>query len=244
MDLSDAPRRKVLYTVVVGGYDPVRRPPKIKGWDFVLFTDRPVKLWRRIGRSWDVRPLTGDGLDLARISRLPKVLPHKYLADYDYSLYADASIVFRQDPTHLAEDRGWPTFLAADHPYRQDTFEEVAECIRANKADPEALQRQSDAYGEAGLPHTVPLTANGLMFRRHMDPALIAMNEDWWGELMEHTCRDQISLPYVRWRHDFLIEAISREVYREHFTVKSHDRSFWKRMRRSFNKRIARLRGN
>lgn len=243
MDLATAPHRKVLYTVIVGGYDTVRRPPRIKGWDFVLFTDRPVKLWRRIGRSWDVRALSGDGLDIARTSRLPKILPHKYLADYDYSLYADASIVFRRDPTHLAEDRGWPTFLAADHPYRQDPYAEAAECIRTAKADPEALQRQIDAYQHAGMPADTPLTANGLMFRRHMDPDLIALNEDWWREIVAHTHRDQISLPYVRWRHDFPVEAISLEQYREHFTVKSHDRSFWKRMRRSFNKRVTRLRG-
>jgi len=243
MQSTFKPHRKVLYTVVVGGYDPIRRPPRIEGWDFVLFTDRPVKLWQRIGRFWDVRSLEGGGLDLARTSRLPKILPHKFLPEYDYSLYADASIVFRRDPTHLAEECGWPMFLAADHPYRQDVYAEAAECIRIGKADPAALERQIGAYEKAGLPHSVPLTANGLMFRRHLDPGLVALNEDWWREIMEHTYRDQISLPYVRWRHDVPVEAMSLEQYREHFIVKSHDRSFWKRMRRSFQKRLARLRG-
>lgn len=232
--------RKVIYTVNVGGYDKPRRAPRFPGWDTVLFTDRASGLRLRLA-GWTVRRFDTQGLAAGAASRRPKLLPHLYLADYDISLYVDANIVFHDDPSRLAEALGWPVFAAAAHPYRDNPYDEVAECVAQGKAPAAVLEAQAAAYRAEGLPGDAALYENNVLLRRHNDPVAVALDEAWWEEFRRFPHRDQISLPMACRRTGIVPVACAQDLKRRFVAARGHDRSLARRLRRSLGKRLARL---
>ena len=72
--------------------------PVVKGdWDFVCFTDNE----NFESDVWDVRivkPLYDDG---ARSAKRYKLKPHKYLSDYDVSVWVDIEVKIKQDISEI-----------------------------------------------------------------------------------------------------------------------------------------------
>ena len=122
--------KKVIYTTIVGGYDALLEQPRYPGWDYVCFADRKYLGWRtKIGLSnWKVIFFENPGLDNTRYSRMPKLLPHRYLGDYDYSIYIDGNARLISNPDNLLEELEWPNFAAAYHPFRDNVYDEFDEC--------------------------------------------------------------------------------------------------------------------
>lgn len=237
--------RRCLYTVNVGGYDKPRPAPRLAGWDCLYFTDRPLPLLARLvtARGWTARVLEQEAETGATLSRKPKLLAHRYLPDYDYSLYIDANIVVRQDPTALLESLDWPVFLTAEHPYRATLGEEIEACVAETKAPPAAMRAQLGRYTAEGLPEAAPLYENNVLARRHNAPEAIRLAEAWWEAYTAHPTRDQLSLPYAAWRTGIGPTVLAQARKRSVFQAKAHDRSRLARLRRSLNKRGAALRG-
>ena len=232
--------RKVIYTVVVGGYDDVKPLPDFPGWDFILLTDRKPSLWKRIfGRSsWQVRLFDNPGFDLTRFSRLPKLKPHLFLSEYDYSVYVDGNAALDRDPLGLLDTLDWPDFAVADHPFRDNLYDEFRECSSLGYDDVAVFARQEAKYRSAGLSDPAPLYENNLILRRHNKEAVKAIGDAWFAELCEESKRDQLSLPYVCWRDGFSPLTFPQSLKRQYFRTRSHYRSLWQRLGRSIRKRV------
>lgn len=233
--------KRVIYTVIVGGYDALIEPPVFTGWDYVCFTDgRNIGLRAKLGFSrWDIRPLPQDGdLDSFRRSRLPKIMPHRYLADYEYSVYIDGNAKLLSDPSALLDQLSWPMMVVSVHPFRDTVVQEIDECIRQNKAPRALLEAQREAYLADGMPADLALLENNLLLRRHNDAQVIQLMEAWWAQMNTHSHRDQLSLPYVAWKLNFTIQTFSQATKHDVFTTKAHYRSPWARWKRSLNKRL------
>ena len=235
--------RKVIYTVIVGGYDDVRSLPPFPGWDFVLLTDKKPSLWKRLLRRsrWQVRLFDNPGLDLTRYSRLPKLKPHLFFPDYDYSVYIDGNARFERNPTELLEGLNWPDFAVSEHPFRNNLYDEFSECCRMGYDDPDVFERQKRKYCAAGLSDPAPLYENNLILRRHNEAKIKELGEVWFQELSEQSKRDQLSLPYVCWSNGFSPTTFPQSVKTQYFVTRSHHRSFWERFRKSMRKRLTRL---
>jgi len=233
--------KRVIYTVIVHGYDRLIEPEAYPGWDFVCFTDgNRTSLRSKLGLSkWQVRTLAADGFDSFRHSRLPKILPHRYLPEYDYSIYIDGNAKLLTDPTAQLDTMGWPELAIAEHPFRNTVFEEIEECIRQNKAPRELLEMQRDTYRMDGLPEATPLLENNFLLRSHNAPKVIELMEAWWEQMNTHSHRDQLSLPYVAWKMDYTIHTFTQGLKRTLFTTKSHYRPPWARWKKSLNKRLS-----
>lgn len=93
--------RKVLYTVT-GRYEHLASAPRFpeSDWDYICLTDNP----NLTSDTWTILqfepPFENDH---ARNSRLPKACPHRFLQDYETSLYIDNTVALesgaRQDRT-------------------------------------------------------------------------------------------------------------------------------------------------
>ena len=232
--------KRVIYTVIVHGYDRLIEPEAYPGWDFVCFTDgKRTGLRAKAGMSkWQIRKLESDGLDSFRHSRLPKILPHRYLAEYDYSIYIDGNARLLTDPTPKLDEMGWPDVAISEHPFRDTVLEEIDECIVQNKAPKELLEAQRQAYLDDGMPPGTQLLENNFLLRRHNDPKVIELMEGWWEQMNLHSHRDQLSLPYVAWKLGYPIHTMSQELKRTMFTTKAHYRSPVQRWKRSLKKRL------
>ncbi|PCI42138.1 MAG: hypothetical protein COB46_01090 [Rhodospirillaceae bacterium] len=232
--------KRVIYTVIVGGYDRLIEPPTYPGWDYVCFTDGKHGSARaKLGLSkWKIQSYDDEGLDEFRISRLPKILPHRYLKDYDYSVYIDGNAKLLADPAEQLATMDWPDFAVSEHPFRNFVLDEIEECIQQDKAPRELLQAQREAYIKDGIPADLKLWENNFLLRRHNAPAVVELMEAWWEQMNTHSHRDQLSLPYVAWKLGFTPHVFDQDLKRTMFATKAHYRSALSRWKKSLAKRM------
>lgn len=220
---AEPPRaeRRVIYTVLTGGYDALPAPFRAPGWDYVCFTDDP----KLRSPHWDVRTFDSRGLDAVRASRLPKILAHEFLADYDYSIYCDANQRLWRDPTQMAATAGWPDFAACRHPFRQCVYAEIEACVGLKKAELDPCAAQARRYRAAGMPENCGLMETGVMLRRHNSVRAKAIATAWWGEYERaETARDQVAFPFAHWRAHVNFETFSATERNRYFRRRNHAR--------------------
>ena len=85
---------KVIYTTIFGGYDNLVEPYFVPdGWDFVCFTDDDIEsdVWKMV----KVKTFYDDN---TRNAKQFKVLPHRHLSEYDYSIFIDGNMTIRNNP--------------------------------------------------------------------------------------------------------------------------------------------------
>lgn len=215
--------RPVVYTVLIGDRDQLADLPATTaeaGADFVCLTDRP----RPEARGWEQQLLPREFCSDRMDSRRPKCLPHVFFPDAPWSLYLDASVQLTIPPGGLTGEtaellRQWPArgeqrprWWAFAHPERSCLWAEAAELIRLGMADRQTLERQLAFYDACGMPRDWGLPAGGVLLRSHT-PAVIAVCEDWWREICLWTERDQVSLPFVLWRHGLAWQTFPEDLH-------------------------------
>lgn len=202
----------IVYTAIVNNYNPLRNPAFIEdGIDYVCFTDQPKWFALSNNTIWKGRPFPVSDLDPTLTNRQVKLLPHRFFPEYEYSVYVDGSINIIGGIRALLEKYDCPSMLSFNHPRRSCIYEEGQVCIDMRKGDPQAISRQLEQYRSEGFPESYGLTENNVLIRRHNDPAIIKLMEDWWRELLAQSRRDQLSFPYVAWRNNFWPTTMGKE---------------------------------
>ena len=136
-----------------------------------------------------------------RTARYYKCLPHRVMPDADIWIWVDGNVRPRIAPITMV--RKWlpkgSDLATFNHPDRSDIWEEVDACIRFKKDRPKVLREQLRAYSNDGHPRRWGLAETKVVIRRNT-PEMVALNEEWWEEIMKYSLRDQVSLPHVCWR--------------------------------------------
>ncbi len=196
---------KVIYTCLVGGYDELRQPLAIdESFDYVCFTDHVTA--ERIG-VWQLRPIPFKTRDKVLLSRYPKILPHKVLADYEYSVYMDANVQILTrdfyDYVNREIERG-ETMAQVPHLERNCVYQELYECWHKGM-----ISLLADVYlryklHRMGMPEDYGLMENNLICRRHGNPLVKKISEEWWADFRRGIVRrDQLLLMPVLWKNKF-----------------------------------------
>lgn len=204
-----------MYSAIFGGKDSIRESQP-NGYDYVLFSDTDI-----VSDRWVVRRVDGKiSPDASKCSRFFKLMPHRHLADYDYSIFIDGNMELIRDPAELVDK-----FLAGvGHFHAQQAYNvalyappgmphfniyhEAAHCIRLQKDNPGTIMDQVNAYREEGFPESPALWLGGIIIRQHGHPCSVQLGEAWFHEIMTRSRRDQISLPYVLWKTGIEIHTI------------------------------------
>lgn len=194
--------RIAVYTCITDGYDNLIEPDKhYDGVDFICFTDEPEQLTSDI---WDIRPLP-DGLsDLTKVKqqRHMKILPHRYLSDYEISIWIDGSIKVTGDIVDWSDktlDDKHSVYIP-QHPTRSCVYVEGAVCKSIGKDAADVIDTQMERYRNDGYPQNNGLVQSNIILRRHNDVDCIALMESWWTELYNGSRRDQLSFNYALWK--------------------------------------------
>ncbi|KQC11223.1 MAG: hypothetical protein APR62_10300 [Smithella sp. SDB] len=200
-----------IYTCMIGKYDHLQEPLfKPDNVDYIIVTDGHLpssNTWRGI----DVRDIKGvPPLDASRISRYIKLHPHLFLNEYDYSIYIDANIKTVGDMRYLIYLLNQHGVIANVHRHRDCIYKELEACIRLKKDDPQIMRRQIDSYRNAAMPEHYGMIEANLLARDHHNPACIEIMEKWWQEIEKHSCRDQLSLPFVLWKMGISVSEIGK----------------------------------
>ncbi|MEE3418733.1 MAG: glycosyltransferase [Methanosphaera sp.] len=202
--------KMVVYTAITGNYDELVTPSVINPkFDYVCFTDNP----NLKSNCWDIRLMEESELDGIRKARRYKILPHKYLKEYDYSFWIDANFDIIGDiEEYINKYSVNKKLLAIKHDIRDDIYDEADVCIHLEKDDPLIINKQIDRYKQQNYPKHNGLIASGILFRNHHDKDVIQLMNDWYSEVYNYSRRDQLSFNYVCWKNNFVYDE-SPEFY-------------------------------
>lgn len=198
--------KKCVYYSIMGNYDTLKKPSFItKGWDYICFTNnKSLK-----SNFFKIVYVDNDeNLNNAKLSRKIKINFHKYVGDYDLSLYVDGHIHIRGDLNafvnrFLGEDDSIDMSLSK-HPTRKCVYGEAYACKKFGKGDPKMIDYQMSKYKKDGLPRDLGMVACGTMIRKHNRKNLERHCELWWQEVKKYSGRDQISFKYILWKYNLI----------------------------------------
>lgn len=192
----------VVYTALFGDYDDLQSPPNdTNGCDFICFTDQNLHI-----PGWKMIFVPSQNNSSLMMNRQYKMLPHKYLKQYDQSLYVDSNIKITTNPKFLAEKYLTDSNLACPrHPERDCIYDEIAACVTSSKITPLEAIELTNKYQALDFPRGMGLTENNIIFRRHNDKDLIELMESWWELLNEGPQRDQLILFFLLWQKNHKI---------------------------------------
>jgi len=223
---------KVIYTAVFGVTEENNyhlHEPVVKGdWDFVCFTDNE----NFKSDVWDVRivkPLYADG---ARSAKRYKLKPHKYLSDYDISVWVDIEVKIKQDISQIVNQHLKNYNLSIlNHELCGRTVSgnlNVRKCIYEEakfiewlgnnnpkkhfKDNMDIIKSQVNQYKLDGYPKDNGLARTTVVFRRHNEQDVIDTCDSWWEEMKYGSKRDQLSFNYVAWKNNLQFDYIQEDI--------------------------------
>ncbi len=206
--------RKVIYTCLIGNYDTLKQPLVVDdSFDYICFTDNNEK---RNG-VWEMRDLSDVAIkDPTRYSRYAKILPHRVLSDYNYSIYVDANIQILTDNFYtIVNKRIEEGELICQVPHLKSNciYEEIRKAYFAGRVGWKEAKRQYNHLIENGFPSKYGLFENNILLRKHNDEKVIEISEKWWNEYCNFSKRDQFSLMYVYWGKNFMPKFLFDSVH-------------------------------
>lgn len=198
-----------VYTCIIGDYDQPKEPQfKPSNVDYILVTDGPLPstgVWKGI----NARTIKGiPDFDNCRVSRYVKLHPHLFLDDYDYSIYIDGNIKTIGDIRYLIHFLNQYGFASNLHRKRDCIYEELEACVRQNKDNEQIMRKQIDSYRSEGMSEHYGLIEANLLVRDHHNHICVEIMERWWQEIIKHSKRDQLSLPFVLWKMGIPVSEI------------------------------------
>lgn len=183
-----------VYTVITGGYDKLLPIPHDEKCDFICFSDQTIP----DTKGWKVIKINNKKLDAISLSRHIKIMPHQYLDNYDFSLYIDGNIQIISNLSLLLSTIHEDTPIAIfKHLFRQNIYDEGEACIQQGKVAKVVMEKQLQKYKDDKTFIQNDMYEANVLFRHHKDPNTIKLMEYWWNEFVNHSKRDQISLPYA-----------------------------------------------
>jgi len=199
----------VIYSAVAGGYDDLRTHNYLSDeFDYVFFTDASVKGLH----AWEIRPLTEfKEKSPVRKARYHKIFPDKLFPDYEYSVWIDGKyeIIGPDLERRIKEKISDNTLMASvPHPDRDCIYDEAELCRISKKDDPEVISMQIEFLKKEGYPKNNGLCDTAIIFRKHHDPKIKNIMNDWWNVLKKYSFRDQLSFGYALWKNNFKIDYL------------------------------------
>jgi len=160
--------------------------------DFLLFTTNS----KTTAKGWKTRQIPSSReLDPYRITRLAKAMPHRFLDDYDLSVYVDSNVKPQSSwLSNIVNLMGPKVIGLFSRGYLLE--HEFAKVAQRRYDDLVTLERQYATYKYlSGSVLTREVQWGGLIVRRHLDDDCKRFGERWWENIVRFSRRDQLSLP-------------------------------------------------
>lgn len=199
---------KVLYTCLIQDYDELMPIHHMEpDWDYVCFTDDEALLRNEFYNGWEMHKADNPkNLDPTRLNRWYKVHPHLLFPEYEESIYIDSNInILTRFLYDLASSRN-QKILLPKHFSAPNIYEHFHWAMASGIDDKKILQQQKQFYVKEGFPESIGLGENNILYRKHNLPEMIQLMEDWWNMIVQYSKRDQLSLAYVMWKNNIIID--------------------------------------
>lgn len=202
----------VVYTAIFNKYDTLKKIKKNKNYDLICFTDDP----HLTSDIYTIKLVKRKFSDPTRDARMYKILPHKFLSEYKYSMWLDASMLTKKgfDPEKMISEHLQNTsFTTFKHPGRNCVYDEFTACIDLQIDDTKLMHAQQKKYLEENYPRKNGLIWSGCIMRKHNKKEIIRFDEMWWKELCNFSRRDQLSFNYIAYKTRLLYTTLDINMY-------------------------------
>ena len=190
----------VIYTAFTGDYDSLKEPEFIdKDARYVCFTQNPDLK----SDTWEIIQMEDSTLDDNRIAKQYKVFPNKYFPDFKYSFWLDGTFKIKGSIREYVCKYINSSMLTVVHPERDCIFDEAAASMHFPRYSNYTMSKQVEKYRNEGMPLHYGLPVLGALFRKHDDPEIVSLMEQWWKEIIIFTNQDQLSFSYLMWKNNF-----------------------------------------
>ncbi len=212
------PDRRCVYTVLVGNYERLNEQPKAIGSDipFICFTDDPSLR----SETWKIRQISRLlDRDLVRSQREIKLRPHKYLPEFEASLYIDNNVLLSEPPEAIFEKYFPASGLALPgHSFRRNVGDEFVAVYDLGLDEHHKVIEQLDHYLSIwpGVLDAKPFWG-AILLRDHRSEATRAVLELWLIHLLRYSRRDQLSINFVAHQLGFEPDRIEIDNYTSWF---------------------------
>jgi len=221
-----------IYTAIFGEYDELIEPSKkIEGCDFYCFTDNE----NLKSDLYKIIKTKGEHSDPTRDARKIKILSHKYLPEYEYTLWIDANIVFRELDVKGMFNEFLDNHDIAIHKHnvRDCVYDEFSACMEIRVDSPAIMATQIVNYIKNNYPIHNGLAETSVVFRKNTN-LVKKINENWWGEIKNNSKRDQLSIDYVIWKNKSNYFRINESVRDgKFFYAKKHKKNSYSKRRKN-----------
>ena len=208
--------RKIAYTAVFGGYDTPRTPTvKSKGWEYICFSDRDIKV-----DGWETVIVPGGKTPRENIliARYHKIVFHDHI-DCDICLWTDANIKIQCD-LNVFMRKHKTEFFTMEHPRRSSIYAESKAC--QHRTEQLLIRQQMEQYVSEHYLADNGLISSGILLRRNNDNVR-DFCEEWFAELDKYSIRDQLSFNYILWKHELDLETLPyQELMSNDFHIRPH----------------------
>jgi len=179
-------------TAITGGFDTLKDEQVTDGADFICFTD-DVNLK---SKTWKIKKANNIFDDPCRNAKIHKILIHKYLSEYEYTIWIDANI-YLIVPAKLLIDKYLKDNNIAlfRHAERNCIYKEAEACIKYGLDNIDTIQKQVSYYKEKGYPKNNGLHECTIILRKNCIE-VEKLNYLWWSEVYNRSKRDQLSFDY------------------------------------------------
>jgi len=207
--------KKCIYTVIFGGYDQLL-PPKVisEGFDHICFSDDPELK----SDVWQIKLIEVPENHVKR-QREVKILSHKYLPEYDITIYVDGNQQILADLNAMLQFYNGG-MLVKKHPHRANIYDEALKIIQVGKAKQQDVELQVAHYRNSGFDEKY-LFETGIMIRDNSE-AVKKLCEAWWHDVDKFTYRDQLSLPPAVHNTGILLSVFGNTLTQKYFRIHRH----------------------
>lgn len=204
--------KTVVYTCITGGYDSLKEPNIVsKDVDYICFTDN-LNLKSPV---WQIKPIPEELKFLSNVKkqRIVKICPHRYLSEYDVSVWVDGHIYIIGDINEFISqyDLNKCSFYTRVHPSRKCIYDEAEAVIKMNKDSIDVVNRQIQRYKQENYPKKIGMMETGIILRKHNAKICKLLCNLWASELLKESHRDQLSFNYACWKMKFVAGVLTNE---------------------------------
>ncbi len=177
---------------------------KLKDFDYVMFTNIPNNV-----KNTGWTPIYKDLKDNHGIytAKYYKWMAHKYLLNYDISIYVDAYMIPNPKINWLEYINKLEGITFTQHNQRTCIYNECDAIVRCKKDSIINMNKVKEFLKSNNMPNNYGLSSNGLFLRNLKNDKFNKLCEELYNLMLEFTYRDQALLSYVFWKNEIPIKC-------------------------------------
>ena len=200
-----------VYTCLTGNYDNLHEiEVKDNKVDFICYTNnKNLK-----SNTWKIIYVEDNELNDHQLSRKIKMIGTEYIdSKYDISVWQDASVIWKKEPSKFVEKYLKGDFSAFIHNERSSVIDEAYEVIRLRRDSKKNVLKHLEFLKKEGFPDNLGLFEMTVFIKRHNNQIVKDTMNIWFETYLKNTKRDQLSFMYAVWKTNLKVHPINMNVW-------------------------------